>query len=136
MPQGIKPNSQAPLAHANRWPWGYPPAISYVSPFLLPSPLINWVLGAGVGFLMMGNIHQKRKLLQSDDCALNLAYTGIMNTMHTKTRPMAGLMGLFDQKSVIAVTTPIATAFKLCIGHRKMGSWIVNRQELVFGVFD
>jgi hypothetical protein len=34
---------------------------------------------------------------------------------------MAGL-GLFDQKSVIAVTMPIVTAFKFCIGHRKMGS--------------
>ena len=27
-------------------------------------------------------------------------------------------------------------AFKFCIGHRKMGSWIVNRQKLSFGVFD
>jgi hypothetical protein len=33
---------------------------------------------------------------------------------------MAGL-GLFDQKSAIAVTTPIATAFKFCIRHRKNG---------------
>jgi hypothetical protein len=29
---------------------------------------------------------------------------------------------LFDQKSTIAVAMPIATAFKFCIGHRKMGS--------------
>jgi hypothetical protein len=48
---------------------------------------------------------------------------------------MAGL-GFFDQKSVIAVTMPIVTAFKLCIGHRKMGPWIVSRQKLSFGVFD
>jgi hypothetical protein len=34
---------------------------------------------------------------------------------------MAGL-GLFDQKSALAVTIPIVTAFKFCIGHRKMGS--------------
>jgi hypothetical protein len=34
---------------------------------------------------------------------------------------MAGL-GLFDQKIALAVTMPIVTAFKLCIGHRKMGS--------------
>ena len=33
---------------------------------------------------------------------------------------MAGL-GLFDQKSVIAVTMPIVTAFKFCIEHRKNG---------------
>jgi hypothetical protein len=33
---------------------------------------------------------------------------------------MAGL-GLFDQKSAIAVTMPIVTAFKFCIGHRKNG---------------
>jgi hypothetical protein len=33
---------------------------------------------------------------------------------------MAGL-GLFDQKSALAVTMPIATAFKFCFGHRKMG---------------
>jgi hypothetical protein len=31
---------------------------------------------------------------------------------------MAGL-GLFDQKSAIAVTMPIFTAFKFCIRHRK-----------------
>jgi hypothetical protein len=37
---------------------------------------------------------------------------------------MAGL-GLFDQKSVIAVTMPIVTAFKFCIGHRKNG--LLNR---------
>jgi hypothetical protein len=34
---------------------------------------------------------------------------------------MAGL-GSFDQKSALAVAMPIATAFKLCVGHRKMGS--------------
>jgi hypothetical protein len=39
---------------------------------------------------------------------------------------MAGL-GLFDQKSGIAVTMPIVivTAFKFCIGHRKNG--LLNR---------
>jgi hypothetical protein len=37
---------------------------------------------------------------------------------------MAGL-GLFGQKSVIAVTMPISTAFKFCIGHRKSG--LLNR---------
>jgi hypothetical protein len=26
---------------------------------------------------------------------------------------------LFDKKSTLAVTMPIATAFKLCVGHRK-----------------
>jgi hypothetical protein len=34
---------------------------------------------------------------------------------------MAGL-GLFDPKSALTVTMPIATAFKFCIGHKKMGS--------------
>ena len=34
---------------------------------------------------------------------------------------MAGL-GLFDQKSAIAVTTPIVTAFKFCISTEKTGS--------------
>jgi hypothetical protein len=38
--------------------------------------------------------------------------------------PMAGL-GLFDQKSALTVTMPIATAFKFCIGHRKNG--LLNR---------
>jgi hypothetical protein len=33
---------------------------------------------------------------------------------------MAGL-GLFDQKSTIATTMPIVTAFKFCIRHRKNG---------------
>jgi hypothetical protein len=37
---------------------------------------------------------------------------------------MAGL-AFFDQKSVIAVTMPIVTAFKSCIGHRKNG--LLNR---------
>jgi hypothetical protein len=37
---------------------------------------------------------------------------------------MAGL-GLFDQKSAIAVTMPIFTAFKFCIRHRKNG--LLNR---------
>jgi hypothetical protein len=37
---------------------------------------------------------------------------------------MAGL-GLFDQKSALAVTMPIVTAFKFCIGHRKNG--LLNR---------
>ena len=34
---------------------------------------------------------------------------------------MAGL-GLFDQKSALAVTILVVTAFKFCIRHRKMGS--------------
>jgi hypothetical protein len=34
---------------------------------------------------------------------------------------MAGL-GTDDQKSAAHATTPIATAFKTCISHRKMGS--------------
>jgi hypothetical protein len=37
---------------------------------------------------------------------------------------MAGL-GLFYQKSALAVTIPVATAFKFCIGHRKNG--LLNR---------
>ena len=37
---------------------------------------------------------------------------------------VAGL-GLFDQKNVIAVTMPIVTAFKFCVGHRKNG--LLNR---------
>ena len=37
---------------------------------------------------------------------------------------MAGL-GLFDQKSALAVAMPIVTAFKFCIGHRKNG--LLNR---------
>jgi hypothetical protein len=38
---------------------------------------------------------------------------------------MAGL-GLSDQKSAIAVTTPIATDFKFCVGHRKNGLLSMN----------
>jgi hypothetical protein len=34
-------------------------------------------------------------------------------------------LGLFDQKSAIAVTMPIATAFKFCIRRRKNG--LLNR---------
>jgi hypothetical protein len=47
---------------------------------------------------------------------------------------MAGL-GLFDQKSALAVTTPIVTAFKFCIGHRKNG--LLNRKptEVKFWCF-
>jgi hypothetical protein len=37
---------------------------------------------------------------------------------------MAGL-GLFGQKSTIAVTMPIFTAFNFCIGHTKNG--LLNR---------
>jgi hypothetical protein len=37
---------------------------------------------------------------------------------------MAGL-GLFDQKSALTATMPIATAFKFCVGHRKNG--LLNR---------
>jgi hypothetical protein len=48
---------------------------------------------------------------------------------------MAGL-GLFDQKSALTVAMFTVTAFKFCIGHRKMGSWVVNRQKSSFGVFD
>jgi hypothetical protein len=33
---------------------------------------------------------------------------------------MAGL-GLFDQKSALAVAMSIVTAFKFCIGHRENG---------------
>jgi hypothetical protein len=40
------------------------------------------------------------------------------NTFRSTEDFMAGL-GLFDQKSGIAVTMPIVTAFKFCIGHRK-----------------
>jgi hypothetical protein len=35
--------------------------------------------------------------------------------------PVAGL-GTDDQKSAAHATTPIATAFKTCVSHRKMGS--------------
>jgi hypothetical protein len=50
---------------------------------------------------------------------------------------MAGL-GLFGQKSVIAETMPIVTAFKFCIGHRKNGllNRYHNREKFIFGVFD
>jgi hypothetical protein len=44
--------------------------------------------------------------------------------MQLPSGAMAGL-DLFDQKSVIAVTMPIVTAFKFCIGHRKNG--LLNR---------
>jgi hypothetical protein len=40
-------------------------------------------------------------------------------------RPAMAGLGLFNQKSVIAVTMPIVTAFKFCIGHRKNG--LLNR---------
>ena len=43
-------------------------------------------------------------------------------------RPETGLvagLGLFDQKSAIAVAMPIFTAFKFCIRHRKNG--LLNR---------
>jgi hypothetical protein len=46
-----------------------------------------------------------------------------METMCIHAR-MAGL-AMFDQKNVIAVTMPIVTAFKFCIGHRKNG--LLNR---------
>jgi hypothetical protein len=49
--------------------------------------------------------------------------TGIPHLLWLTPR-VAGL-GLFDQKSVIAVTMPIVTAFKFCIGHRKNG--LLNR---------
>jgi hypothetical protein len=47
---------------------------------------------------------------------------------------MAGL-GLFDQKSALAETMPIVTAFKFCVGHRKNG--LLNRQptEVKFWCF-
>jgi hypothetical protein len=52
---------------------------------------------------------------------------------HTRIKPLAlasghgryAGLGLFDQKSAIAVTMPIATAFKFCIRHRKNG--LLNR---------
>jgi hypothetical protein len=51
---------------------------------------------------------------------------------------MAGL-GLFDPKSALAVTMPIITALKFCIGHRKNGL-LLNREptevKLSLGVFD
>jgi hypothetical protein len=47
-----------------------------------------------------------------------------MKGFEQKKVGMTGL-GLFDQKSVIAVTMPIVTAFKFCIGHRKNG--LLNR---------
>jgi hypothetical protein len=49
---------------------------------------------------------------------------------------MAGL-GLSGQKKVPhAATTPIVTAFKICIGHRKNG--LLNRlpAEVGFSIFD
>jgi hypothetical protein len=39
---------------------------------------------------------------------------------------MAGL-GLFDQKIALAVTMPIATAFKFCFGQKKWASGSLNR---------
>jgi hypothetical protein len=48
-------------------------------------------------------------------------------------RPVAGL-GLSGQKS--AATTPIVTAFKICISHRKNG--LLNRlpAKVSFSIFD
>jgi hypothetical protein len=52
---------------------------------------------------------------------------------------VAGL-GLFDQKSAIAVAMLIAAAaaFKFCIRHRKKRApgWFVSRWKLGFGIFD
>jgi hypothetical protein len=47
-------------------------------------------------------------------------------------------LGFFDQKSAIAITMPIATAFKFYTvsGTEKAGSRIINRQNLGFDVFD
>jgi hypothetical protein len=45
---------------------------------------------------------------------------------------MAGL-DLFDQKSAIAATTPITTAFKICISHRKYG--LLNRLPIKVKLF-
>ena len=41
---------------------------------------------------------------------------------HENNVPSVAGLGLFDTKSALAVTMPIVTAFKFCIGHRKMGS--------------
>jgi hypothetical protein len=48
---------------------------------------------------------------------------------------MSGL-GLSDQKMPHTATTPIATAFKICIGHRKNG--LLNRlsEKVSFSIFD
>jgi hypothetical protein len=43
------------------------------------------------------------------------------NNLFSPGPGVAGL-GLFDQKNAIAATTPIATAFKFCVRHSKMGS--------------
>jgi hypothetical protein len=48
--------------------------------------------------------------------------------------PMAGL-GLLDQKSALAVTMPIVTAFKFCIGHRKNGHLNRKPTEVKFWCF-
>jgi hypothetical protein len=50
------------------------------------------------------------------------------------TYSMAGL-GLFDQKIALAVTTPIVTAFKFCIGHRKNGLLSRKPTEVKFWCF-
>jgi hypothetical protein len=74
-------------------------------------------------FVTVSLLKQKNGCLTSVllDWAKIRKYT--LGTGWSKTS-MAGL-GLFDQKSAIAVTMPIVTAFKFCIGHRKNG--LLNR---------
>jgi hypothetical protein len=59
-------------------------------------------------------------------CVLWLMFLRLLGAGFTLARGklMAGL-GLSDQKSALAVTMPIATAFKFCIRHRKNG--LLNR---------
>jgi hypothetical protein len=52
--------------------------------------------------------------------AINLHLGILFWDLRGKKRLMAGL-GLFDQKSALAVTMPVVTAFKFCIGHRING---------------
>jgi hypothetical protein len=62
------------------------------------------------------------------------AITGGRYRYRKRAGVMAGL-GLFGQKSVIAETMPIVTAFKFCIGHRKKwapGSLTDRSSFLVF----
>jgi hypothetical protein len=83
----------------------------------------TWVLGNGG--LQLGGQKRPGKARERRGEWL----TTIMTAMQEKAKEgrrdgrgdtrvgMAGL-GLFDQKSEIAVTMPIATNFKFCIGHR------------------
>ena len=53
-----------------------------------------------------------------------MSITHVILPHRSNMTSMAGL-GSFDKKSTPAVTIPIATAFKFCIGHRKNG--LLNR---------